>query len=517
MNKKLRKLLRDPKLFIKDFFRKHFTRPGKKGPPASTGKGVPAKYSLDEAMQLLKSFEENYPVTQIFLGNTPCWHILRYGIWMKLWKMTQSRRSHANFNVYNIDISASWRAHYADNPGAIPAHETGRYDYLLFTNPNSSDRIILKHATYQRIIDPVYEALSKTGTAAKVIALRNPSPMADDRYVHAPVYILPGALQKTGYFHNLNVPNDFFEKICAHFRAADLTRQHICSLIDAYVNLKNYYAEILAAAKPRAIFFLNLGIHMPLCEAAKELGITCTEIQHGVQKANTPIYNDWMNFPRQGYSGLPDYFGVWGAVDAAHISRTFKGTVKPLICGYPWLTKPESRSLTSEAQAAINHLRERFDFLGVFTLQNQTSMPEEIVDLAKHMKNAALIIRKHPKWSKGFKSAVFFGENIIFDDNLHNTSILSLLEQIDFHITRDSTSAHEANYAGIPTFIYSDEGRRMFEDEIKDNIVLELKQLKALGSAREEILAFLKDYKENRAKKMISDVDLRDALDVFVQ
>lgn len=475
-----------------------------------TGSSEP--FGIDKAMNLLWEFEQSYPVARLTLLKVPCWHILRYGIWMKLWKQTNNSRKAMVFNTYKLGIDAPQRESYKTELGATAPDDVARADYLVFTNLNSSDRTLMEGGAYQRIVDPVVEALSTLGTVRKVIPLKTPSNLAGEPYVIEPDYVVPDPAITIGEIPPVrSVGWNFLQEVTRHFRIVKLNEQRLSELIVAYKVLEEYYARILRAAQPKVVFFMNLGIHMPLCEAAKKLGIRSVELQHGAQKENTPIYT-WRQVPAAGYPGLPDYFGVWGEADARHIRDVFNGTVKPVVTGYEWLNSPLNREMTDDCAKAIRRIRENYNTIALYTLQNQKELPKDILDLANRTPNTCFVIRKHPKWSNGFPDSANIAENVILDPALQGGAIISLLELVDVHITRDSTSAYEANYLGIPTFVHSLEGHRMYDEEIQNGTVFDLNVLEKLLSSKEGLAEFLEDYKSSQTGVMVSKVSLTEVL-----
>jgi hypothetical protein len=370
----------------------------------------------------------------------------------------------------------------------------------------------MEGGVYQRIVDPVIEALSSLGTVRKVIPLKTPSNLAGEPYIIEPDYVVPNQDITIGEIPSVHSEGwNFLQEVTRHFRIVKLNEQRLSELIVAYKVLEEYYARILRAAQPKVVFFMNLGIHMPLCEAAKKLGIRSVELQHGAQKENTPIYT-WRQVPAAGYPGLPDYFGVWGEADARHIRDVFNGTVKPVVTGYEWLNSPLNRETADDCVRAIRRIRDNYDTVALYTLQNQKDLPKDILDLANRTPNTCFVIRKHPKWSNGFSQSASTPENVVLDPALQGGSVISLLELVDVHITRDSTSAYEANYLGIPTFVHSVEGYRMYDEEIQNGTVFDLTVLEKLLSSKEGLAGFLKDYKSSLAGVMVSKVSLTEVL-----
>jgi hypothetical protein len=286
------------------------------------------------------------------------------------------------------------------------------------------------------------------------------------------------------------------------------------------MNLKYFYKEALIKFNPKTVLFMNMGIHMPLCEAAKELGIKTIEVQHGAQKANTPIYNDWLKLPKNGYKGLPDYFAVWGELDKKHIDQVFQGTIKPIIVGCTWLDKSTNGKSTSYIKELFVNLRKKYQFIIVLTLQNQNKFPPDILNLIEKFDYVAWVIKTHPKWNCLNLELLKEYKNIVINDYIQHESIMSLLQEADAHVTRDSSSVYEANSIGVPSFVYSKSGYKMYSYELNDGTVQKISKLSDLLS--QEIVepgafrAYSDKYKKNHGSTMLASINLN-ALSEVVQ
>lgn len=469
--------------------------------------------SITELMTQLNKFEIENPLCMVKYQDRCAWNVLRYGIWMKLWKMNQGSKFPSRFNGYSTTISLAMQKNYETSCNAVQVSKTKTdpVDFLIFINVNASDRLIKNGLTYNRIMDPVFEELMQIGTAKKVCLLRTPSGLIGEPMHHEPLYLMADLRRTLNYYEELQMPHGFMAQLSKSFVNIGLTESNVFGLIDSYQQLKMSFREVLLKFKPKAVFFMNLGIHMPLCEAAKDLGIKTIEIQHGAQKANTPIYNDWVNFPLGGYDGLPTHFGVWGDADAKHIRKVFKNTVKPIVLGCPWIVRADNYSASEKCLQVFSRVREKYSRIVLITMQNQEKFPIELLNLVQESASVAWIVRKHPKWNRLDTSQIDSLPNVFKDEVLQKESVFDLLKLVDIHVTRDSTSAYEANYLGIPSFVFGD-GLTMYADELKDGTVGNLAQLQELIADDEGFSRALEDYKKKYKGALLADVSLGDEL-----
>ena len=507
---KLTKLIKSPRLFFEDMGKK---RQGNQGSNVVAKK---KEFSLDDAMAVLAKFEKNYPVSQIKHEENRIWFAIRYGLWMKLWKLSQGSKAFKDFNPYKMSLTKAFSQHYSECHGATHINQLAesKVDFLVISNINSSDLIELNGKQYQRVIDPIYESLLGKFDVAKVAFVREPSERVSDEYYYAPTFIMPDHVSTHRHHEGLNGPMDFFDKATQNMRLIGLNKKHILQIVDEYFNLRAFYVNVLKKYNPSAVVFMNLGIHLPLCDAAKELGIKCVEVQHGAQKANTPIYNDWHNFPKTGYVGLPSHFAVWSEEDSKHISKVFQNTVEPLVIGYPWLKK--SKGLSKGTIALLDSCRKKYIALGLITLQNQEFFPEEVRHYVEATNGEICwLIKLHPKWNVADLAEIKALENVVIDDLVQAESVLDLFEKTDVHITRDSSCVYEASFARVPSFVYGN-GEDMFSQEIDLNAVYKLDYFEqfiiedeeSIRFLVEEFKEFLHEYSENHSNKLIDEVDL---------
>ena len=213
---------------------------------------------------------------------------------------------------------------------------------------------------------------------------------------------------------------------------------------------------------------------MGICAAASELGIKTIDVQHGKQGKYQAMYSGWTKIPESGYTIMPDNFWCWGRTSCNHIlasSPNRKSNI-PFIGGYPWIDYYKKKLIPVDSKIIDNEIRV------LVTMQppqgeNTERIPDFIVDflLSNQTENINFIFRLHPGDAEGryycYKRLRFIDKkkyNIdIGEGNLYDVFVSST-----HHITAYSSCCYEASVFNVPTLLYGNEARDIYEDDIKD-------------------------------------------------
>ena len=141
---------------------------------------------------------------------------------------------------------------------------------------------------------------------------------------------------------------------------------------------------------------------MGLTAAARQSGITVTEVQHGKQGRFQPMYSGWTRIPegKTGYLMMPDRFWCWGEPSRQHIleAQPHRQTHLPFVGGYPWIDHYRTRYPKDQAscQTAADEIHI------VFSLQRQDALnpipiPDGFIDLLNdNQQNLHITFKPHP-------------------------------------------------------------------------------------------------------------------------
>lgn len=271
------------------------------------------------------------------------------------------------------------------------------------------------------------------------------------------------------------------------------------------------FTHILSIVKPKVIVLKNYyNLHnMALIKAARDMGITTVDIQHGFGQYHVG-YTHWTAVPFEGYKLLPDFFWTWGALSKSYIDKWHRSIQPdrhiPLLGGHRWLGQcAENEALTQEAfpETLMNRIRKAGKVV-LFTMQIlrwESALPAHVLEIMKETgRNDWLwLIRLHPLHRK--QSDVenllqllkrYEIENYEIQE-CSNVPLYPLLKIADHHITRSSNCVYEAQALGLPNTIIHADGLSYFEDFIQEGAI-------GVGLTKEQLLDRLQTTHKGKSK-----------------
>ncbi|MBT8313667.1 MAG: hypothetical protein KJP26_04330 [Maribacter sp.] len=253
------------------------------------------------------------------------------------------------------------------------------------------------------------------------------------------------------------------------------------------------YKFLFRVSKPRAIFVLSSFSKIPLVLAAKKLGITVYEAQHGYIGDSHPFYNTQIKFP-QAY---PDYLFSFGKYERENSNNLIFSRENIIPTGSFELETRNSKPIPEPLQRLNN------DFVSIYCITLQTIKEPEllgcILPFARDNRNHLFIIC--PKDLSKEYDRYLEQENLML---FPEYSVYDILKISDYNITIFSTTAVEAEYFGVKVIFYnaSELSRKYYPIEKMNAIVLEENEYlneEALRSfsSRKSQKYFCKDYLSN--------------------
>ena len=216
---------------------------------------------------------------------------------------------------------------------------------------------------------------------------------------------------------------------------------------------------------------------MGLCAAASKLGISTFDIQHGKQGIYQPCYSGWQKIPKDGYDLMPDFFWCWGKPSCDHILRDTPDRKKhiPFIGGYPWIKYYKEHIYEKKNKKNVCKFRV------IFTLQtlggsHTESIPDFIVNFLTNLNSNDVYfnIKVHPN---DYDHAIDYTKNRLKNVSKDLYSIISnevnlydIFMNSTHHITACSSCCYEAHAFGLPTLLFGNEAREIYDYEIKNSI-----------------------------------------------
>jgi hypothetical protein len=217
---------------------------------------------------------------------------------------------------------------------------------------------------------------------------------------------------------------------------------------------------------------------MGICAAAHDLNIKTIDVQHGKQGKYQAMYSSWSVIPNYGYELMPSYFWCWGEDSYNNILNYRKNRKihTPFIGGYPWIdyynkyiqTK-KNISNTFKANKIV-----------LFTMQppqgsNIERIPDFIIEYLQGIKTESIlfIFRLHPNDTQGnnycLEKLKSINTNLFFIDN-QEYNLYDRLEIATHHITAYSSCCYEALYFKVPTLLFGNESKYIYDDEISKSV-----------------------------------------------
>ena len=215
---------------------------------------------------------------------------------------------------------------------------------------------------------------------------------------------------------------------------------------------------------------------MGICAAASELGIRTIDIQHGKQGKYQAMYSGWTNIPSNGYDLMPEKFWCWGKPSCNHILDSSPNRTKhiPFVGGYPWI----NYYLKNIAQKKSTSINERIRVL--LTMQppqgdNHERIPNFIIKFlkSKYTESVHFIFRLHPNDTEGKyycneRLKLINPNSYTIDEGKKN--LYDLFGEVTHHITAFSSCCYEAQLFNLPTLLYGNDSKKIYQDEIKEKI-----------------------------------------------
>lgn len=247
--------------------------------------------------------------------------------------------------------------------------------------------------------------------------------------------------------------------------------------------------------------------------ACRELAIPTVDIQHGVQFDTHIAYGHWTKLPKEGYGALPTYFWCWTEDEARVINnwnKNHRQYHQPMVGGNLWLEhcRLKTPDWLHVDTKKINSIKtKQAGKLNILlTLQPLFASPEELKILIEciHRSRSDWMwwIRLHPLMLDKKEQYHSLFETIhqkdkhVDIDICSDVNLYDLLPFMNVHITHSSAVLLEAIEFEVPSIIYSEAGKELFERKI------DKKQIYYFPNSK-NILSYLENIDFKKPKKNI--------------
>ena len=250
--------------------------------------------------------------------------------------------------------------------------------------------------------------------------------------------------------------------------------------IEQAVRQRAYFNALLSAIRPRAVFLSSFSGAYHVCAAAKPLGITVVDVQHGGMHAHHPLAAHWSNRPRKGYELLPDLFWSWTSSTARSVGA---GPRHPAIVG----GNPSLAFLRHQRKATPVAPRPGHRPVVLFALQyGRAPLVADHVLAAYRATQEAVDwrFRLHPAGRDRLPAAATLlglPEEVIVRES--HRPLSDALEEADLLLTNTSTIVREAIEYGLPAAVCTREGAALHDDLVSDGAVAHLRTQDEVAAA----------------------------------
>ncbi|MCV3426333.1 hypothetical protein L8W60_03575 [Campylobacter lari] len=437
-----------------------------------------SKKNLFNLWEEIFSFEKAYCVDALQYNDIYLYPFIRQWIWLRLnylfFKNIDNPKLKLFYGIDEIPLNIRKKIKEQYFIKEIKDIQSENTDFLFFSSYTSVENVRIDNGKiYQRIIDPIYEEVSKYGKTQKIAILQN--------YLHIyeysketffypiSVFMMPSH-KKIRYIDSDNFSLDFIKKINHHVQSLDIKIEDILNMLDNALYGVECYMELLQKISPKVIFLHSYFYFMPLVIAAHKLNIAVIDIQHGEISSKNPAYGGLENFLHKNkiYNFLPTKFFVWSEKYSEHIHRTFPIANKAIIVGNLWLNRQKS-FYTHLIDGYIESIKSNKKVI-LFLLNNTYQVDPFFLSLAEELDDRfVVLVRHHPKPLKLFNVGHFCNKKNIFIDNKIDDCIIGeLFENCDYCISAGSTASKDALSFNIVNFVFGEESRVNFQEEIEN-------------------------------------------------
>ncbi|MGG5872979.1 hypothetical protein [Pseudomonas peli] len=440
-----------------------------------------------QSLDWVKGFESRCNDLNYNIAGVDCWPIIRITL-LSMVLPKSSQRAGAGYNIAGasvMDVVSSIRDLLSFKRSNVFILTDSKFSAKF------SDSIYLKDS---HVISEGAKLNSKTS----IIALQNlfvdKSIVGREhcRSVFAVLLLAAGAAKFSFVIKCIPGLSRYIERVFNDLAAAPMLREGAVSYKalrkQVYRNIlfclvaKMIFSMILRRVKPETAYvvcyYSVLG--MALCAACRQLGISITDIQHGVGGGSMRAYAGWLKVPRQGYTTLPDTFFCWTRFDAEAITEWAQNTTQhtAIVVGSMWRDFVQTNSLLATAE------RQWADFLKeisvyekkiLITMQSST-LSQVFVDVIQQCQtNCCFLIKMHP----GFlleKNSIYrdlsgYYPNV-FVEQPSSMPIQVIMKYVDVHLTGWSGSVVDAYFEGVKSVVISIEALDYFSDFIASGAVI---------------------------------------------
>ena len=220
--------------------------------------------------------------------------------------------------------------------------------------------------------------------------------------------------------------------------------------------------------KTLMVYAFYSDVMLAAVHAARSLGITVIDVQHGLIGPCHFAYSKWNGFDKKKLMFIPDYCFTWDSEITRFINES-SGSVCRAYC----VGNLSMAYKTSIAQHEINSYKGVGSTMSrhVLITAGAKTLPNQIIDLINKELDVFWHLKLHPRYTS--KEQIQFYQKVIFNQKAkvycgNEIDLYQLFTLCQIHITEESTVAIESEQFGLKNIIIAETGKDMFENYIQD-------------------------------------------------
>lgn len=434
-----------------------------------------------ETIARLREWEARFPVLEWAHGDLHLWPLLRIQLASDL--LAAGRPAGASW--HRSVLQAPWRRLTGTlGPmlrGAGSTAVATPHDLLCLGRP--ANRQLVAGVWHERFFDPIADLAGEQGLTC--LHLEHRSRGTDYRVPRQrPSMVVTGPVERRIVWARLRARpitalegfGEFEQAVRARVPVSPVSRWWLGRRAAAVELVARYFEGLFARVAPRiafcTVYYSVVG--SAFCLAARRRGVPVVDMQHGVSVGN-PAYQGWSRFPAGGFRSLPAWFWTWSEADAEPVGA-WPDAARPahrvVVGGQPQIALWRSGHPLASALRARLPPRGEGEITILVTLSWSSGFSDRIRELVRRAPATwRWWIRLHPLMERARPGIEAWcsdqAPGRARADAVTDLPLPLLLEEVDVHLTHNSTVVQEAARLGRPSVVIDSRSLDVYVDELR--------------------------------------------------